>query len=257
MSGAGGLQTLAQPCSRGAGWGSGHVASPPQDLANGACLAGGGLRTLGGQSPLRCARAAWRAPQWHRAGGRAGECVGLSWVCGPSCKGGNGPSCPKLTQLVSSPSGSDLTSQGSGGWSWCWRAGNWDAASPWGPHSTLALALQIPGGGGGGTREPAPHLLSGAAAAGGGEAGARGAAGRRGPGAAGHRLVLSPPPPQIIDVRPASTRFLPQGTRIAAYWSQQYRCLYPGTVVRGETSPPLRPSPTPRFLTCRHGLPCS
>ncbi|XP_014405486.1 PREDICTED: trinucleotide repeat-containing gene 18 protein [Myotis brandtii] len=36
----------------------------------------------------------------------------------------------------------------------------------------------------------------------------------------------------IIDVRPASTRFLPQGTRIAAYWSQQYRCLYPGTVVR-------------------------
>ncbi|XP_023388531.1 trinucleotide repeat-containing gene 18 protein [Pteropus vampyrus] len=37
----------------------------------------------------------------------------------------------------------------------------------------------------------------------------------------------------IIDVRPASTRFLPQGTRIAAYWSQQYRCLYPGTVVRG------------------------
>ncbi|XP_025778943.1 trinucleotide repeat-containing gene 18 protein [Puma concolor] len=37
----------------------------------------------------------------------------------------------------------------------------------------------------------------------------------------------------INDVRPASTRFLPQGTRIAAYWSQQYRCLYPGTVVRG------------------------
>nr|XP_031532601.1 LOW QUALITY PROTEIN: trinucleotide repeat-containing gene 18 protein [Vicugna pacos] len=37
----------------------------------------------------------------------------------------------------------------------------------------------------------------------------------------------------IIDVRPASARFLPQGTRIAAYWSQQYRCLYPGTVVRG------------------------
>lgn len=49
-------------------------------------------------------------------------------------------------------------------------------------------------------------------------------------------------PSQIIDVRPASTRFLPQGTRIAAYWSQQYRCLYPGTVVRGEHSPSLRPS---------------
>lgn len=44
-------------------------------------------------------------------------------------------------------------------------------------------------------------------------------------------------PSQINDVRPASTRFLPQGTRIAAYWSQQYRCLYPGTVVRGEELP--------------------
>lgn len=50
-----------------------------------------------------------------------------------------------------------------------------------------------------------------------------------------HLLTLSPVLHQIIDVRPASTRFLPQGTRIAAYWSQQYRCLYPGTVVRGET----------------------
>ncbi|XP_051571991.1 trinucleotide repeat-containing gene 18 protein-like isoform X6 [Myxocyprinus asiaticus] len=37
----------------------------------------------------------------------------------------------------------------------------------------------------------------------------------------------------IIDVKPPSIRYLPQGTRIAAYWSQQYRCLYPGTVVRG------------------------
>ncbi|KYO30745.1 trinucleotide repeat-containing 18 protein isoform C [Alligator mississippiensis] len=37
----------------------------------------------------------------------------------------------------------------------------------------------------------------------------------------------------IIDVKPPSVRFLPEGTRIAAYWSQQYRCLYPGTVVRG------------------------
>lgn len=52
--------------------------------------------------------------------------------------------------------------------------------------------------------------------------------------APGHPLTLSPVLLQIIDVRPASTRFLPQGTRIAAYWSQQYRCLYPGTVVRGE-----------------------
>lgn len=39
--------------------------------------------------------------------------------------------------------------------------------------------------------------------------------------------------PQIIDVKPPSVRYLPEGTRIAAYWSQQYRCLYPGTVVNG------------------------
>lgn len=38
---------------------------------------------------------------------------------------------------------------------------------------------------------------------------------------------------QIIDVKPPSVRYLPEGTRIAAYWSQQYRCLYPGTVVNG------------------------
>lgn len=38
---------------------------------------------------------------------------------------------------------------------------------------------------------------------------------------------------QIIDVKPPSVRYLPEGTRIAAYWSQQYRCLYPGTVVSG------------------------
>ncbi|KAJ8402669.1 hypothetical protein AAFF_G00367520 [Aldrovandia affinis] len=37
----------------------------------------------------------------------------------------------------------------------------------------------------------------------------------------------------IIDVKPPSVKYLPEGTRIAAYWSQQYRCLYPGTVVRG------------------------
>lgn len=45
--------------------------------------------------------------------------------------------------------------------------------------------------------------------------------------------VLYPPRMQIIDVKPPSVRYLPEGTRIAAYWSQQYRCLYPGTVVNG------------------------
>lgn len=129
---------------------------------------------------------------------------------------------------------------------------------PWGipplpAHPTLALALQIPSGGGGGTREPAPHLLPGTAAAGGGEGPGERGWGRvgegRGGGRAGlsHCLVLSPWPFQIIDVRPASTRFLPQGTRIAAYWSQQYRCLYPGTVVRGGCPPSLHP---PHFSVC-------
>ncbi|KAL0992513.1 hypothetical protein UPYG_G00094350 [Umbra pygmaea] len=37
----------------------------------------------------------------------------------------------------------------------------------------------------------------------------------------------------IVDVKPPSVRYLPEGCRIAAYWSQQYRCLYPGTVVNG------------------------
>ncbi|KAK5856620.1 hypothetical protein PBY51_008203 [Eleginops maclovinus] len=39
----------------------------------------------------------------------------------------------------------------------------------------------------------------------------------------------------IIDVKPPSIRYLPEGTRISAYWSQQYRCLYPGTVVNGSS----------------------
>lgn len=55
---------------------------------------------------------------------------------------------------------------------------------------------------------------------------------------------------QIIDVKPPSVRYLPEGTRIAAYWSQQYRCLYPGTVVNGTTAalkptcPPVGDSPS-------------
>ncbi|XP_031734102.1 trinucleotide repeat-containing gene 18 protein [Anarrhichthys ocellatus] len=39
----------------------------------------------------------------------------------------------------------------------------------------------------------------------------------------------------IINVKPPAVRYLPEGTRIAAYWSQQYRCLYPGTVVNGSS----------------------
>lgn len=72
-----------------------------------------------------------------------------------------------------------------------------------------------------------------------------------GPGPVLVTLLLNPWLPQINDVMPASTRFLPQGTRIAAYWSQQYRCLYPGTVVRGEVPPAsssLIRSPPPTLM---------
>lgn len=98
------------------------------------------------------------------------------------------------------------------------------------PDGETCLLLQIQRGGGGGAREPAAHLLPGAAAAGGRESPAPPAS------------PCSPLPSrqrsfsfhaQIIDVKPPSVRYLPEGTRIAAYWSQQYRCLYPGTVVNG------------------------
>ncbi|XP_078690702.1 uncharacterized protein LOC144921517 isoform X6 [Branchiostoma floridae x Branchiostoma belcheri] len=41
----------------------------------------------------------------------------------------------------------------------------------------------------------------------------------------------------LHDVKPGSVRFLPEGARVCAYWSQQYRCLYPGTVARMSPSP--------------------
>lgn len=41
---------------------------------------------------------------------------------------------------------------------------------------------------------------------------------------------------QILEVPPRSAEELTPGTRICAYWSQQYRCLYPGTVT-APTSP--------------------
>ncbi|XP_041432404.1 BAH and coiled-coil domain-containing protein 1 isoform X2 [Xenopus laevis] len=40
----------------------------------------------------------------------------------------------------------------------------------------------------------------------------------------------------VVDIRPQSTRCLPHGTRVCAYWSQKSRCLYPGNVVRGSSS---------------------
>lgn len=43
---------------------------------------------------------------------------------------------------------------------------------------------------------------------------------------------------QIVEVSPKSTEDLPVGTRLCAYWSQQYRCLYPGSVAEPGTPDP-------------------
>ncbi|KAF5296495.1 hypothetical protein FQR65_LT01484 [Abscondita terminalis] len=42
----------------------------------------------------------------------------------------------------------------------------------------------------------------------------------------------------IVEVSPANTDELPVGTRLCAYWSQQYRCLYPGSVAEPGTPDP-------------------
>lgn len=34
---------------------------------------------------------------------------------------------------------------------------------------------------------------------------------------------------QFLELCPSSVNEVPPGTRLCAYWSQQYRCLYPGT----------------------------
>ncbi|XP_037293606.1 uncharacterized protein LOC115451191 isoform X3 [Manduca sexta] len=41
----------------------------------------------------------------------------------------------------------------------------------------------------------------------------------------------------ILEVTPTSVAELPSGMRICAYWSQQYRCLYPGTVAVSSPDP--------------------
>lgn len=45
---------------------------------------------------------------------------------------------------------------------------------------------------------------------------------------------------QILEVGPKSADEVPPGTRLCAYWSQQYRCLYPGTVAMA-ASPDYEP----------------
>ncbi|XP_031635992.1 protein winged eye isoform X3 [Contarinia nasturtii] len=46
----------------------------------------------------------------------------------------------------------------------------------------------------------------------------------------------------IIEMAPTSAAEVPPGTRLCAYWSQQYRCLYPGTVAIS-SSPEYEPDP--------------
>ncbi|XP_070188288.1 trinucleotide repeat-containing gene 18 protein-like isoform X2 [Littorina saxatilis] len=41
----------------------------------------------------------------------------------------------------------------------------------------------------------------------------------------------------IMAVAPGSQRYVPEGTRVCAYWSQQFRCLYPGTVAKTSPNP--------------------
>lgn len=45
----------------------------------------------------------------------------------------------------------------------------------------------------------------------------------------------------VREVKPRSLRDVPEGRRLCAYWSQQYRCLYPGQVAKA-TSPNSTPS---------------
>lgn len=117
-------------------------------------------------------------------------------------------------------------------------------------------------------RQPAEDLLAGAAAAGGGEG-----MGPSRPAAPGRWAWLPPAPPghpsappaltvhlpplQVLDVRPQSSRYLPPGTRVCAYWSQKSRCLYPGNVVRGEpcSGSPSRPPARPQAERQMEGLP--
>ncbi|XP_017774619.1 PREDICTED: protein winged eye [Nicrophorus vespilloides] len=51
----------------------------------------------------------------------------------------------------------------------------------------------------------------------------------------------------IVEVSPTSTSELTAGTRLCAYWSQQYRCLYPGSVAEPEVD--ADPSLDSRFVS--------
>lgn len=40
---------------------------------------------------------------------------------------------------------------------------------------------------------------------------------------------------QILEVAPKTSEDVPPNTRLCAYWSQQYRCLYPGTAAKSDS----------------------
>ncbi|XP_025091338.1 serine-rich adhesin for platelets-like isoform X3 [Pomacea canaliculata] len=48
-------------------------------------------------------------------------------------------------------------------------------------------------------------------------------------------------------VPPSSQRYVPEGTRVCAYWSQQFRCLYPGTVAKTSPNPHVTSSVNVEF----------
>ncbi|XP_035227287.1 BAH and coiled-coil domain-containing protein 1-like isoform X2 [Stegodyphus dumicola] len=47
----------------------------------------------------------------------------------------------------------------------------------------------------------------------------------------------------VLEVKPTHKQQLPEGSRICAFWSQQYRCLYPGTITKASS-----PLPDPSML---------
>lgn len=49
--------------------------------------------------------------------------------------------------------------------------------------------------------------------------------------------------PQILEVSPTNAADVVPGTRLCAYWSQQYRCLYPGVAAE-----PGTPDPEGKFV---------
>jgi len=50
-------------------------------------------------------------------------------------------------------------------------------------------------------------------------------------------------------VAPKSVESVPVGTRLCAYWSQQYRCLYPGRAIESEVAEDASPAASSTVTT--------